>query len=43
MYRARIKPWNSYGWRPSKKYVHQQIETTGKVEVKEKNDDESMS
>ncbi|KAI8980586.1 general substrate transporter [Trametes punicea] len=40
MYRAGVKPWNSVGWRPSEKHIHDKVGATTEVrEVKEKDGD----
>ncbi|KAI0652719.1 general substrate transporter [Trametes meyenii] len=42
MYRSGVKPWNSSGWRPSEKHIHDKAGTTTEVrEVKEKDEDET--
>ncbi|KAI0352263.1 general substrate transporter [Trametes cingulata] len=39
MYRSGVKPWNSAGWRPSEKHIHDKADTTTEVrEVKEKDE-----
>ena len=42
MYRSGVKPWNSSGWRPSEKHIHDKDMATTEVrEVNEKADQES--
>lgn len=36
MYRAEIKPWNSAGWRPSEKHIHEKAVSA--TEVREEKD-----
>ncbi|TBU40716.1 general substrate transporter [Dichomitus squalens] len=42
MYRSGVKPWNSPGWRPSEKHIHDKDTTTTEVrEVREKGDEDA--
>ena len=42
MYRSGVKPWNSPGWRPNEKHIHDKDMATTEVrEVNEKADEES--
>ena len=42
MYRSGVKPWNSAGWSPSEKHIHDKDMATTEVrEVNEKADQES--
>lgn len=38
MYRAGVKPWNSVGWRPSEKPIHEHSASVDIKEEKEKGD-----
>ncbi|KAI0370093.1 general substrate transporter [Pilatotrama ljubarskyi] len=39
MYRSGVKPWNSAGWRPSEKHIHDKADTATEVrEVREKDE-----
>lgn len=40
MYRSGVKPWNSPGWKPAEKHIHDKADTAAEVrEVREKDDD----
>lgn len=40
MYRSGVLPWNSSGWQPSEKHIHDKAEATEVREVNEKKGEE---
>jgi len=41
LYRCRVKPWNSLGWRPSEKHLHDTAVSSEVVEVQESKEDKA--